>query len=526
MREEPFMVRKRERKSSKLGLVIGTVFVLGLAITGCGSSSLEFTKTQVQRSKNNPAAYSVYSALEGKITYQFDQNFYDEKVALNYVEQFKELEKKAQEYTGVKSNNKITICVLETTPFGGTYVKDHTLYCTISDLKNGDYQPWFMQAYYNLQQPWTAFGINQNIGSKGVSKKDLAQYYEKNENLVDLTMFGGCFIKEISSVEDYEVAVSTASQFVDYLVKNKMTDKMIQGKIGTQDKQNWLSSIGVKNEYKEAGEDAFGKSTYTKNEQCVLEIQGNPTTFQMNLTSLISNSADMRNWVIEDYEARTKMKGYLEKYLNKKQDEETATKTVYLVTEDTTDSNYDEKSNTNYYTIQNYVFSFRSAYVAAYDVQKEQNDWREFVLSYWMISNLYKDQDKGIAKEYQLNMDEHKNEDYFTNQQYEAYLKNDTDYMQNHLMNIRLMNDIRAKYTSKNDQLICSRWEIIQNKATEEEKLSELEELSFINYIGEQYGEDVVVRHLLCREDFQNLTGKSTRELVAAWRTYLDTLKK
>ena len=88
------------------------------------------------------------------------------------------------------------------------------------------------------------------------------------------------------------------------------------------------------------------------------------------------------------------------------------------------------------------------------------------------------------------------------------------------------MNDIRAKYTSKNDQPICTRWEILPNKATEEEKLSELEELSFINYIGEQYGEDVVVRHLLCREDFQNLTGKSTRELVAAWRTYLDTLKK
>lgn len=96
------MVRKRERKSSKLGLVIGTVFVLGLAITGCGSSSLEFTKTQVQRSKNNPAAYSVYSALEGKITYQFDQNFYDEKVALNYVEQFKELEKKGPRVYGCK----------------------------------------------------------------------------------------------------------------------------------------------------------------------------------------------------------------------------------------------------------------------------------------------------------------------------------------------------------------------------------------------------------------------------------------
>lgn len=504
--------------------VIGTVLVFGSLITGC-NHSLKYEKKEVQRSEDNAAAYRVFSATDGKFTYQFGEYLFQEELAQKVVKEVQTFQEKAEKYTGVKVNQKINLCVLEETPYGGTYLKDHTVYCTLSDLDKGNYKPYLMQAFYNLKQPWTAFGITQNISSKGVDSTDLKKHYSVKENLVDLTLFGGCFLKDISREEDYKVAVSTSSQLVDYLVKNKKTDQMIKETIGKKEKQDWLTSIGVKEKYSEPGEEAFGRAAYGKNSQCVLEIKDSPTTFQMNLIPLIKNSADMRDWVIEDYLATSKMAFYMEKYLNIKPDYKKVTQNNYLLKADYRDSSYNEKENTNYYTIDSHVFGFRSAFSLVLAGKDKSNNWKDFIVSYVLASNSVTEPGKGTAQDYQRYMDERVDDKLISQQEYDVYLKNDTDYLQNHQIDLRLVWDIFALYRKDQNEIIAHRWRILPTQASEEEKLTTYEEISFINYINANYGEDVVVRRLLCNEVDQKLTGKSKQELLTEWRNYLKTLK-
>ncbi len=98
-------------------------------------------------------------------------------------------------------------------------------------------------------------------------------------------------------------------------------------------------------------------------------------------------------------------------------------------------------------------------------------------------------------------------------------------YLQNKQIDLRLIWDIFALYRKDQNEIIAHRWRILPTKATEEEKLTTYEEISFINYINANYGEDVVVRRLLCDEVDQKLTGKSTQELLTEWRVYLENLK-
>ena len=104
-------------------------------------------------------------------------------------------------------------------------------------------------------------------------------------------------------------------------------------------------------------------------------------------------------------------------------------------------------------------------------------------------------------------------------------MRNDIDYLQNKQIDLRLIWDIFALYRKDQNEIIAHRWRILPTKATEEEKLTTYEEISFINYINANYGEDVVVRRLLCDEVDQKLTGKNTQELLTEWRNYLKTLK-
>ena len=508
----------------KSSFVIGTVFVFGLLLTGCNGSA-KFEKEKIQRSDDNPVAYQVYSATDGNVTFQFEKDYYQEDQAQKIIKEVQALLDKAEKYTGMKSSQKFTFCVLDNTPFGGTYQKNHTVYCTISDLEHGNYKPWILQAAYGFKQPWAAFGMSQNISSKGVDSTDLKKHYSVKENMIDLTLFGGCFLQEISTKEDYNMAVSTASQLVDFLLKNDKSEQMIQGTIGKKEKQDWLTSIGVKEQYSEPGEEAFGRAAYGKNSQCVLEIKDYPTTFQMNLIPLIKNSADMRDWVIEDYLARSKMAFYMEKYLNIKPDYKKVTQNNYLLKADYKDGYYNEKDNTNYYTIDSHVFGFRSAFSLLLAEKDKPNNWKDFIISYVLASNSVPEPGKGTAQDYQRYLDERVDDKLISQQEYDAYLRNDTDYLQNHQIDLRLVWDIFALYRKDQDEIIFKRWEILPTKATEEEKLTTYEEISFINYINANCGEDVVVRRLLCNEDDQKLTGKSTQELLTGWRNYLKTLK-
>lgn len=56
--------------------------------------------------------------------------------------------------------------------------------------------------------------------------------------------------------------------------------------------------------------------------------------------------------------------------MNLKYDKKKISQINYLVTKEATDSSYDKKGNTYYYTIQNHVFSLRSTLSLALELQK------------------------------------------------------------------------------------------------------------------------------------------------------------
>lgn len=504
-------------------LIIGMLFSV-LSLTGCGQQ-VTMEEKILEQSEEQPLEGSFYVCTSENITYQFEKKTYTRDESLKLYETMNQLKEKAATYLGVEPKAKATICVVEETPLGGSYALGQTFYSTRDDWEKGRCDEWYIQAIYGIRKPWVAVGIANNSSLKGVSTEDLSTYYSESEDFSDLALFGARFIKSMNYKEDYAICASTASQLVDYALKNYGVEKLLAGEISVKEKNAWLKSIGVTKEYPEYLEEIFGSAEYEKSKDCALVVKCGNATFELILNSVFKSAKELQRLIEAEYYFRMEGKTLCESNLAS-DSQNVERKYHYCILDEKTPPDWDQP---NYETGEMRITSYGwtiARKVNAYEMlmlANEESDWKIWAYSelFYYMSKEYSDvAGKGFIQ--------------FCIDRYQEHADGGNEVIKKYLMltdggkgeiNVRLYLDLKALDSRGKEDSIKSDFRL-NSHAGVEEQLTFSEYVSYIAYISEKYGEDAIKQHLLKNVPFSDLVGKSDNILIVEWRKYLKYLEE
>lgn len=515
-------------------LMIGVVVYIMICLAGCGHEKYVIKERMIEDETNQIQGVFLCVNVNGR-TYQFEKETFDKEDVNTYIDKMEAVRERAESYLTKEARENISVVLMGQTPYTGTYVKDSCLYCTKNDLEHDNYKEWYIEACYNINQPFIAVGIAQNSSEEGASRMNLQAHYDNSEDLSELVLFGGCFVKELCYEEDYEISRATASSFVDYLIKNKGTDYLLKEKIGADDKQEWLRSIGVNRTYDENAERALKNANYSKSPKGVMQVQIDKSIFDLNCTESAEDAKIMQQLITLEIEARQLAEKLTDQYCSEKKQELPLMHYVFSSFDDERDNvQFDISNKSVYLEVQSSNLHYYRLFYSLQQYVEIRKCWRERVYSYWKAIFSMDNCEVGYRRDYQKKLNDYIIGANRGDKACEMYLKMDRDYMENREFDIRTYYDAEASViynkkvifagdlvTTWSDLQIWEIHRINHKEATAEEKITINQYISFGCYIVEQYGEEVLERHLLGRESFDDLTGKSMVQLLSEWRSYL-----
>jgi len=216
----------------------------------------------------------------------------------------------------VLPKENIDVYVFPDSKFQGFNSNGNKVFCSNSDLENGDYQYQLVQSYFGIFDPCISLGLTGYINGKEYDSDILKTYFSKEENIELLHLFGPRFMKDWNEKEDYEIAEMTAISLTKFIIQEKGIQELTD--IDETVKNTWLKEIGSPFTYRE-NDIKYDNFQYTQSENHV-KIFTDDARYNIDKTELFNTAKQVENLVVTQIKWKKELKEYLQlhapKYYN------------------------------------------------------------------------------------------------------------------------------------------------------------------------------------------------------------------
>ena len=321
----------KQKKMTKILLILCIMFML----SAC-NSKIEITEIIQPRTETCARSFDAWKVSGIYAEYIIEKNVeQDKNAALQLVEKIEEQEKEILEYIDWKVDNPISVWIVNTDIAGtgnitDSYVLDKKIITGKEQIENGEYFATYVKETTGIQNSWLAYGITGTVTEKGAMKdreKELASYYENAENMGILGLADTRFLSVLCSADEIQIAKKTAISFYTYWKEQQGTDDIkkleesLKGKNLTEEKNNWLNSIGVKKEYAYPYEGLYDITAgISKKYSRGISASGTYADYEMKLQDdpgyFMSSVKNVERFLYENQRGAKELHEYLEKAEN------------------------------------------------------------------------------------------------------------------------------------------------------------------------------------------------------------------
>ena len=253
-------MKQKKMKRSLLILFLSIIFTL----SAC-NSAIEIQEVTQSRTETCARSFDAWKVSGTYAEYIIEKTAEpDKNAALQMAKELEEQEKEILKYMDCDVDSPISVWIVNTDVAGtggitDSYVLDKTIITGKEQIENGEYFATYIKETTEIKNTWLAYGIIAEATEKeeatNDSEKDFARYYENAEDMGILGLADTRFLSELCAEEEVQIARKTAVSFYHYLKKQQQSSDIrelagnLSGKDLTQEKNEWLTSIGVNREY-------------------------------------------------------------------------------------------------------------------------------------------------------------------------------------------------------------------------------------------------------------------------------------
>jgi len=287
---------------------------LFLLIGGCSNdiSKLNYELQKFDRTEICNRRLTMYYGELDFIAIGIQESIYNEQLALEIpkkiVKDIKVIEDKFQKIT----NKPIQVHIIGASLNNNlNFIGGNVVYCTLDEFQSGAYREALVRACYNLTEPAIIIGLTEVIFGEPKDDENLISYYNNTEDMSILGLFGGRFYEGWNTPDEIQIAKDTATSLIKYLVENNGSDYVLSQEIASDNKREWLNSLGIKREYQNDYEGEFDHLTYSDSHKYSLIIKSMDASYNMVPLELVENASELENFLHKDFEGRKYILNYL-----------------------------------------------------------------------------------------------------------------------------------------------------------------------------------------------------------------------
>lgn len=255
---------KKKKNKKNLNFILYILVIISLSCVGCGSK-IEITEITQKRTEECERSFEAWKVNGQYAEYVIEKSVEEDKEnALELVKSLEEQEEKILDYTNTTLEKPISVWIVNTDIVGtgnitDTYVSNKSIITGKEQVENGEYLATYVKESTGIKSYWLAYGIIAEAindeKSMDYRNKQLAEYYENAENMGILGLADTRFLSQLCTEEEIQIARDTAASFYDYWKGKQKTEDInelsesLNEKDLTEEKNDWLTSIGVTKEY-------------------------------------------------------------------------------------------------------------------------------------------------------------------------------------------------------------------------------------------------------------------------------------
>ena len=225
------------------------LLLLVVMLIGCTQKKISFQNGSHEREEGYAAVFQTKYKESDNITLHIQSNIFAEELA-GELDQIV-----SNDYNVIKKasggiEQPITIYVVQETITGNPQVVDNKLFCSVDQIKIGEYQSYLVQASLSIKNMWQSIGLvhclfQEENSNEIKSVEELSNYYKNEENLTTLSLVPAYFMEKFVDENTSKIAYQTSYLLTEYILNTYGIEKFVSTDNLKIYRQEWLESIGV-----------------------------------------------------------------------------------------------------------------------------------------------------------------------------------------------------------------------------------------------------------------------------------------
>lgn len=271
----------------------------------------EYKDSRHNWSDSYNATFDMMLAENEYIGIGIKNNIYSKKIQKEITEILVDKFELMKKQTLYRPDKKIYIYILDKTIQNQIFLVDSSIYCSIDHINSEDFLYYLVSLYFDIKEPWKAIGLCGYINESLIDNSKLADYYLNADNFDLLGLFGGRFLHEWNTKEEFEIAFMTAYSYTKYLINdNDILDFLYDD---MDNRQEWLTSIGVNKELDESSE-IMDITCYAKDNEYPLIVHTNDSSYYFKpIENYFTTAEQMEEFIRLAKDFREYLQNYLRK---------------------------------------------------------------------------------------------------------------------------------------------------------------------------------------------------------------------
>ena len=304
---------KKYRGKTKITGLFLCMLTLMLLLGGCTGEKGTIIREIHKRDENISRNFEMLTMEYGSMVYHTEIAVADKesKNLVSYEEELLEvknlagkIEKAAKAFSLEKADNYTDIYFVENAPEGRIYFYKNAVLIDKEILATNQFASSLIGLLYDCEE-WVGYGMNGYINDVAADEVFLKEYYSKEENIADLSLFGGKFYELNEDEEERKAVQETAISLFAYIAKEKdvkvlfETDNSSTEQIVTW-KNEWLQKRNSQGIYENERETvARSVRFYPGNWEYPVRMYWNQCMFHLNETAMalinVTNMSDFES---------------------------------------------------------------------------------------------------------------------------------------------------------------------------------------------------------------------------------------
>ena len=284
-----------------------------LLLGGCTGGTETIIRETHKRDENISRNFEMLTMEYGNMVYHTEIAVADKESEnlASYEEELLEIkhlagkiEKAAKAFSLEKADNYTDIYFVENAPEGGIYFYNNDVLVDKEVLETDQFASSLIGLLYDCEE-WVGYGMNGYINDVAADETFLKEYYSKEENIADLSLFGGKFYELNEDEEERNAVQQTAISLFAYIAKEKDIKVLFETDNSSTEqimawKNEWLQERNSQGVYENERE-AIARSVrfYPGNWEYPVRMYWNQCIFHLNETAMalinVTNMADFES---------------------------------------------------------------------------------------------------------------------------------------------------------------------------------------------------------------------------------------